>query len=162
MIHILLFQPEIPPNTGNVIRLAANTGCQLHLVEPLGFSMEEKGLRRAGLDYHEFAKVQIWPDFEQFKKEGHPAHNRAALSRDPQAHRVVFDEIRASQANHQSAGRPQAIHAIHLLAEPFTPGEELTNLFKLKRHVIETKYRAELATLFAGAPGHRRSHQERA
>jgi tRNA (cytidine/uridine-2'-O-)-methyltransferase len=58
MFRIVLVEPEIPPNTGNVIRLAANTGCALHLVEPLGFSMDDKLLRRAGLDYHESAAVQ--------------------------------------------------------------------------------------------------------
>ncbi len=58
MFHIVLVHPEIPPNTGNVIRLAANTGCTLHLVEPLGFSMDDKLLRRAGLDYHEWADVK--------------------------------------------------------------------------------------------------------
>jgi tRNA (cytidine/uridine-2'-O-)-methyltransferase len=58
MFNIVLVQPEIPPNTGNVIRLAANTGCMLHLVEPLGFSMDDRLLRRAGLDYHEFAEVR--------------------------------------------------------------------------------------------------------
>lgn len=58
MFHIVLVAPEIPPNTGNVIRLAANTGCQLHLVEPLGFSMDDKQLRRAGLDYHEYAPLR--------------------------------------------------------------------------------------------------------
>ena len=63
MLHIVLVQPEIPPNTGNVIRLAANTGCSLHLVEPLGFSMDDKLLRRAGLDYHEFASVQRHADW---------------------------------------------------------------------------------------------------
>ena len=66
MFNIVLVQPEIPPNTGNVIRLAANTGCALHLVEPLGFSMEDRLLRRAGLDYHEFASVRrhaSWPAF---------------------------------------------------------------------------------------------------
>ena len=64
MFHIVLVQPEIPPNTGNVIRLAANTGCALHLVEPLGFTMEDRLLRRAGLDYHEFTAVRrhaSWP-----------------------------------------------------------------------------------------------------
>jgi tRNA (cytidine/uridine-2'-O-)-methyltransferase len=64
MFHIVLVQPEIPPNAGNVIRLAANTGCTLHLVEPLGFSMDDKLLRRAGLDYHEHAAVRrhaSWP-----------------------------------------------------------------------------------------------------
>ena len=71
MFHIVLVHPEIPPNTGNVIRLAANTGCSLHLVEPLGFSMDSKQLRRAGLDYHETAQVQrhpSWADFVQAEK----------------------------------------------------------------------------------------------
>ncbi|MDO8443169.1 MAG: tRNA (cytidine(34)-2'-O)-methyltransferase [bacterium] len=64
MFNIVLVEPEIPPNTGNVIRLTANTGCRLHLVEPLGFSMDDKQLRRAGLDYHEYAQVlrhASWP-----------------------------------------------------------------------------------------------------
>jgi tRNA (cytidine/uridine-2'-O-)-methyltransferase len=68
MFRIVLVHPEIPPNTGNVIRLAANTGCELHLVEPLGFSMEDRLLRRAGLDYHEFAAVRrhaSWSDYER-------------------------------------------------------------------------------------------------
>ena len=60
MLHVILHQPEIPPNTGNIIRLCANTGAQLHLIEPLGFRMEDRALRRAGLDYHEFANVRIW------------------------------------------------------------------------------------------------------
>jgi tRNA (cytidine/uridine-2'-O-)-methyltransferase len=58
MFNIVLVEPEIPPNTGNVIRLAANTGCHLHLVEPLGFSIDDKRMRRAGLDYHEYATVK--------------------------------------------------------------------------------------------------------
>jgi tRNA (cytidine/uridine-2'-O-)-methyltransferase len=63
MFHIVLVEPEIPPNTGNVIRLAANTGCMLHLVEPLGFSMDDKHMRRAGLDYHEYTTVQHHPNW---------------------------------------------------------------------------------------------------
>jgi tRNA (cytidine/uridine-2'-O-)-methyltransferase len=66
MFRIVLVEPEIPPNTGNVIRLAANTGCALHLIEPLGFSMDDKLMRRAGLDYHEYADVRrhaSWQDF---------------------------------------------------------------------------------------------------
>jgi tRNA (cytidine/uridine-2'-O-)-methyltransferase len=63
MFHIVLVRPEIPPNTGNVIRLAANTGCHLHLVEPLGFRMDDPLLRRAGLDYHEYAEVERHADF---------------------------------------------------------------------------------------------------
>lgn len=65
MFHLVLFEPEIPPNTGNIIRLAANTGCHLHLIEPLGFSMDEKALRRAGLDYHEWASVAVYANFHQ-------------------------------------------------------------------------------------------------
>ena len=59
MFHVILFQPEIPPNTGNVIRLCANTGAQLHLVKPLGFTLEDTQLRRAGLDYHEYATLRV-------------------------------------------------------------------------------------------------------
>lgn len=65
MLSIILYQPEIPPNTGNIIRLAANTGCQLHLIEPLGFELEDKRLRRAGLDYAEFAELKTWPSLQQ-------------------------------------------------------------------------------------------------
>jgi tRNA (cytidine/uridine-2'-O-)-methyltransferase len=71
VFHIVLVQPEIPPNTGNVIRLAANTGCSLHLIEPLGFSMDDKLLQRAGLDYHEYASVKrhaSWAAFVGIEK----------------------------------------------------------------------------------------------
>jgi len=63
MFHIVLFEPEIPPNTGNLIRLAANTGCELHLVKPLGFRLDRKSVRRAGLDYDELATVHVHDDF---------------------------------------------------------------------------------------------------
>lgn len=62
MFNIILFQPEIPPNTGNVIRLCANTGGRLHLIRPLGFSLDDKQLRRAGLDYHEYADLHVYDD----------------------------------------------------------------------------------------------------
>lgn len=62
MFHVILFQPEIPPNTGNIIRLCANTGCSLHLIEPLGYELDDKRLRRAGLDYHEYAPVRRHAD----------------------------------------------------------------------------------------------------
>ena len=67
MLHICLYQPEIPPNTGNIIRLCANTGAQLRLIHPLGFSLDEKPLRRAGLDYHEWAQVKEYDNYQQFK-----------------------------------------------------------------------------------------------
>lgn len=66
MLHIVLFEPEIPPNTGNIIRLCANTGYQLHLIEPLGFDLDDKKLRRAGLDYSEFAKIEVHPSLAAF------------------------------------------------------------------------------------------------
>lgn len=66
MLHIALYEPEIPPNTGNIMRLCANTGATLHLIEPLGFTLEEKQLRRAGLDYREFVDVQVHADYQVF------------------------------------------------------------------------------------------------
>jgi tRNA (cytidine/uridine-2'-O-)-methyltransferase len=76
MFHIVLVEPEIPPNTGNVIRLAANTGCTLHLVEPLGFSMEDKHMRRAGLDYHAYATLRRHRDWQTFLDTERPAPDR--------------------------------------------------------------------------------------
>lgn len=64
MFHLVLYQPEIPPNTGNIIRLCANTGATLHLVEPLGFALEDKQLKRAGLDYHEYASLKVHSGWE--------------------------------------------------------------------------------------------------
>ncbi len=66
MLHIVLFQPEIPPNTGNIIRLCANTGARLHLIHPLGFELDEKRVRRAGLDYRDMTQVQEHDDFDAF------------------------------------------------------------------------------------------------
>jgi len=72
MFHLVLFEPEIPPNTGNIMRLCANTGSQLHLIHPLGFVLEDKQLRRAGLDYREWATVLQYADFSSFIKEQKP------------------------------------------------------------------------------------------
>ena len=76
MFHIVLVEPEIPPNTGNVIRLAANTGCTLHLIEPLGFSMDDKHMRRAGLDYHEYATLRTHASWQAFLATERPAPDR--------------------------------------------------------------------------------------
>lgn len=73
MLHIALYEPEIPPNTGNIIRLCANTGFQLHLIEPLGFQIDDKRLRRAGLDYQEFANLKVHRDFDSFLAAQSPA-----------------------------------------------------------------------------------------
>ena len=81
MFHIVLVHPESPPNTGNVIRLAANTGCTLHLVEPLGFSMEDRLLRRAGLDYHEYASVRRHASWQALQQALHlPADRTFAFT----------------------------------------------------------------------------------
>lgn len=66
MLEIVLYQPEIPPNTGNIIRLCANTGMRLHLIQPLGFELDDKRMRRAGLDYHEWVSVKLWSDWSAF------------------------------------------------------------------------------------------------
>jgi tRNA (cytidine/uridine-2'-O-)-methyltransferase len=76
MFNIVLVHPEIPPNTGNVIRLAANTGCTLHLVEPLGFSMEDRLMKRAGLDYHEYADVKRHAGWDDFLAAARPDASR--------------------------------------------------------------------------------------
>ena len=76
MFNIVLVHPEIPPNTGNVIRLAANTGCALHLIEPLGFSMDDRQLKRAGLDYHEYAPVRRHGSWQSFIETATPDASR--------------------------------------------------------------------------------------
>jgi tRNA (cytidine/uridine-2'-O-)-methyltransferase len=76
LFHVVLVQPEIPPNTGNVIRLCANTGAQLHLIEPLGFPLEDSKLKRAGLDYHEYAQMKVHKDWPAFLAEVQPAPAR--------------------------------------------------------------------------------------
>ncbi|MBD3669625.1 MAG: tRNA (uridine(34)/cytosine(34)/5-carboxymethylaminomethyluridine(34)-2'-O)-methyltransferase TrmL [Gammaproteobacteria bacterium] len=81
MFDIVLYQPEIPPNTGNIIRLCANTGMRLHLIEPLGFELDDRRMRRAGLDYHEFAAVVIHPDMAAFVEAVQPANIYACSTR---------------------------------------------------------------------------------
>ena len=76
MFNIVLVEPEIPPNTGNIIRLAANTGCALHLIEPLGFAIDDRQLRRAGLDYHEFATLQVHANWHAFMRTAQPQADR--------------------------------------------------------------------------------------
>jgi tRNA (cytidine/uridine-2'-O-)-methyltransferase len=95
MFNIVLVTPEIPPNTGNVIRLCANTGCQLHLVEPLGFSMDDKHMRRAGLDYHEYALVKR-----------HASWQALLLSEQPPAHRLWMMTTKGSTSVHSTAFGP--------------------------------------------------------
>lgn len=95
MFHIVLVEPEIPPNTGNIIRLAANTGCSLHLVEPLGFSMDDRLLRRAGLDYHETAQVRRHANWEAL-----------LATEQPPADRIFALTTRGSRSAHESIFKP--------------------------------------------------------
>jgi tRNA (cytidine/uridine-2'-O-)-methyltransferase len=81
MFHVVLYQPEIPPNTGNVIRLCANSGARLHLIRPLGFELDDRRLRRAGLDYHEYARVQVHDSLEGFMAAANPARVFACTTR---------------------------------------------------------------------------------
>ena len=76
MFHVVLVHPEIPPNTGNIIRMCANTGCDLHLVKPLGFEVDDKHLIRAGLDYHEMMTMTVYEDWEDFVRRAKPDTSR--------------------------------------------------------------------------------------
>ncbi len=89
MFHIALLEPEIPPNTGNIIRLCANTGCQLHLIEPLGFELDDKRLRRAGLDYHEYAAIQTHTDLTACLKTVQPNRVFALSTKGQQCYSAV-------------------------------------------------------------------------
>jgi len=89
MLNIVLFEPEIPPNTGNIIRLCANTGFRLHLIEPLGFAWDDKRLRRAGLDYHEFTAIQKHASYEAFLRDEQPARLFALTTKGTPAHSAV-------------------------------------------------------------------------
>ena len=135
MFHIVLYQPEIPPNTGNIIRLAANTGCTLHLIEPLGFTLEDAQLRRAGLDYHEYARVQRHRSWEAFLQEAMPDWSRlfAFTTRGSRpVHAVAFAPGDWLLFGRESAGLPQAIcdecAAGNRLRLPMLPGQRSLNL----------------------------------
>lgn len=89
MINIVLFEPEIPPNTGNIIRLCANTGFSLHLIEPLGFAWDDKRLRRAGLDYHEFTAIRRHANYQAFLDSEQPERLFALTTKGTPAHSAV-------------------------------------------------------------------------
>ena len=110
MFNIVLVEPEIPPNTGNVIRLCANTGATLHLVEPLGFSLDDKQLRRAGLDYHEYAALQVHPTLDAALAAVAPGRVFALSTRGTQRHdEVAFAPGDAFLFGCETRGLPQAV-----------------------------------------------------
>lgn len=110
MLKIVLFEPEIPPNTGNIIRLCANTGCSLHLIEPLGFDLDDKKLRRAGLDYREFAPVQLYPNIESFSQQnGHPRIFAATTKGMTAYHQIQYQRGDAILFGPETRGLPAHI-----------------------------------------------------
>ncbi|MFN4360999.1 MAG: tRNA (uridine(34)/cytosine(34)/5-carboxymethylaminomethyluridine(34)-2'-O)-methyltransferase TrmL [Hylemonella sp.] len=135
MFHIVLVHPEIPPNTGNVIRLAANTGCTLHLIEPLGFSMEDRLMRRAGLDYHEYAELRRHASWESFLAAEQPTAERmfALTTRGTRfVHSVAFQPGDWLVFGSETSGLPDAVRAAFAPAQqlklPMRAGQRSLNL----------------------------------
>jgi tRNA (cytidine/uridine-2'-O-)-methyltransferase len=133
MLDVVLYQPEIPPNTGNVIRLCANTGCTLHLIEPLGFALDDARLRRAGLDYHEWATVCTYPDLATYVVR-HPAQRMFAFSTrgGTRYDRAGFGAGDALLFGPETRGLPQevldALPRERVLRLPMRPGSRSLNL----------------------------------
>ena len=105
MFHVILYQPEIPPNTGNIIRLCANTGCQLHLIRPLGFTLEDKQLVRAGLDYHEFAALRVHDTLQDSLATFDPVRIFALTTKGSQPFHTI--RYRAARAPADATAQPQ-------------------------------------------------------
>lgn len=133
MLSILLFEPEIPPNTGNIIRLCANTGFDLHLIEPLGFKMDEKRLRRAGLDYSEWAEVSIWSNLDACIDALRPRHLFALSTKGTVAHSDAnFEAGDALLFGPETRGLPSdvlgSVGSKHTLRIPMLPNSRSMNL----------------------------------
>jgi tRNA (cytidine/uridine-2'-O-)-methyltransferase len=110
MLHVVLHQPEIPPNTGNVIRLCANSGARLHLIRPLGFDLDDARLRRAGLDYREYVDLHVHEDFAAFLSDVAPARVFALSTRGRlRPHDVQFGRDDAVMFGSETRGLPQAL-----------------------------------------------------
>lgn len=133
MLDIVLFRPEIPPNTGNVIRLCANTGARLHLIAPLGFELDDARLRRAGLDYHEFTALRVHADLAAFIDDVAPKRLFALSTRGQVRYdRVLFEAGDAVMFGSETAGLPvdvlDAIDPSLRLRLPMRPGNRSLNL----------------------------------
>ncbi len=133
VFHIVLFQPEIPPNTGNIIRLSANSGSRLHLIEPLGFDISEKSLRRAGLDYHQLTHMQVWPDLQACFAEIKPSRWFALSTRGAQRYdSVQYQPGDVFMFGPETRGLPQDLldqcPDEHRLRIPMLPGNRSLNL----------------------------------
>lgn len=110
MLKIVLYQPEIPPNTGNIIRLCANSGCSLHLIEPLGFDLDDRKMRRAGLDYREFADVRLYADFDNFLTQNNNPRVFGATTRGAVSyHQISYQSGDALLFGPETRGLPDGI-----------------------------------------------------
>jgi tRNA (cytidine/uridine-2'-O-)-methyltransferase len=152
-VHVVLFQPEIPPNTGNVIRLCANTGADLHLVRPLGFELDDKRLRRAGLDYHEYARIHVHEDLNAFVAAVSPRRMFAVSTRGCTRYdRVAYASNDALLFGPETRGLPQAIiDAVpeeQRLRLPMRPGNRSLNLSNAVAVIVFEAWRQQG---FAGA-----------
>ena len=133
MLHIVLFEPEIPANTGNIIRLCANTGAQLHLIQPLGFTLDDKRLRRAGLDYHEWTSIKTYVSFQAFTDEAAFTRLFAASVKGKGAyHKVAYQEGDALLFGPETRGLPDHLlrHGLidSVLRVPMQPTSRSLNL----------------------------------
>lgn len=133
MFHIVLFEPEIPANTGNIIRLCANTGTHLHLIRPLGFDMDDKKLRRAGLDYHEFAAVQEYDSLDEFVEKVKPKRMFGISTKGQRyVHDAVYTEGDAFLFGPETRGLPEKVRedlgVDHVLRIPMQPTNRSLNL----------------------------------
>lgn len=157
MLDIVLFEPEIPPNTGNIIRLCANTGFRLHLIEPLAFTLDDKRLRRAGLDYHEWARVRVHADWSAFVSDVAPARVFAVSTRGRTGyHEPAYREGDALVFGPETRGLPQsmldALPAAQRLRLPMLPQSRSLNLSNACAIVIFEAWR-QLGFDGAGHPG---------
>ncbi|CAG8864308.1 tRNA (cytidine(34)-2'-O)-methyltransferase [Pseudomonas fluorescens] len=133
MFHVILFQPEIPPNTGNIIRLCANSGCDLHLIEPIGFELDDKRLRRAGLDYHEYATLKRHESLAAcLESLGQPRLFAFTTKASHPYHEVAFQPGDAFLFGPESRGLPadvlDSLPAEQRLRLPMQPGCRSLNL----------------------------------
>ena len=133
MFHIVLFEPEIPPNTGNIIRLCSNNGFQLHLIEPLGFNLSDKQLRRAGLDYHETASIKTHPNFEQYLSSETPTRLFAVSTKGTSSYSdIAFEAGDSFLFGPETRGLPDdilgQISAANILRIPMKPDSRSLNL----------------------------------
>lgn len=145
-MHIVLFEPEIPPNTGNIIRLAANTGARLHLIHPLGFALDERRLRRAGLDYREFAKVQEYASLDACLESAGFIRLFALTTRATRPHSdPAFAPGDAFLFGPETRGLPQTVldrlPAEQRLRIPMLPGSRSLNLSNAAAVVIYEAWR---------------------